>query len=339
MEKSLDITWAGLWRLAGMIILASIFYYALDIWVAVLLAIVISSALDASVSWLEKKKIPRIAGTLAIYILLVVAIALILYAIVPVALAELSSLLKIVGKFDGTALGLEEANRIITVVNESLTKVTNLLLSGNISFTDILSKFIGGVSLAIAVFVLSFYLTVDRDGVEKFLLEVMPAGYEDRVLNVYYRTRAKIGQWLYGQIFLSLTVGTAVFFGLWLIGVKYSLVLGILAGLLEIVPFVGPILSGLVAFTIAASESLSSGLYVFILFVLIQQAEGTLLVPVLMRLTTSVHPAAVLISLLVGARLFGFVGIILAVPLAVMFQELVDSWANEKTRKKSQVLV
>ena len=339
MEKNLEISWTGLWRLAGMVALASIFYYALDIWIAVLLAIVISSALDTSVTWLERKRIPRVVGTLAIYILLLLALALVLYTLVPLALSELSVLLKSLGKFDGTALGLENATRLVNVVNESLNRLTGILLSGNISFLNILSQFIGGVSLAVAVFVLSFYLTVDRDGVEKFLLEVMPAGYEERVLNIYYRTRAKIGQWLYGQVFLSLTVGTAVFAGLWMIGVKYSLVLGILAGLLEIVPYVGPILSGLIAFAIAASDSLSSGLYVFILFVIIQQAEGTLLVPVLMRLTTSVHPAAVLISLLVGAKLFGFVGIILAVPLTVTLQELVDSWANEKTKRKSAPLV
>src|SRR3989344_5044677 len=339
MEKNFEFTWTGIWRVVGIVALVSIFYYALDIWIAVLLAIVISSALDASVTWLENRKIPRAVGTLAIYIILVAALALVLYTLVPLALSELSVLLKNLGKFDGTALGLEEATKIVNVINESLSHLADLFLSGNISFLDILSQFIGGVSLAVAGFVLSFYLTVDRDGVEKFLLEVMPAGYEDKILEVYYRTRVKIGQWLYGQLLLSFLVGISVFLGLSLIGVKYSLVLGILAGLLEIVPYVGPILSGLVAFTIAASESLSSGLYVFILFVLIQQAEGTLLVPVLMRLTTSVHPAAVLISLLVGARLFGFVGIILAVPLAVMFQELVDSWANEKTRKKSQVLV
>lgn len=339
MERGLEISWGSLWRILGMLILVSIFYVAFDIWIAVLLAIVISSALDASVSWLERKRIPRIVGTLLIYVLLVLALALVLYAIVPLALSELSVLLKNLGKFDGTALGLEEATRVVNIINESLNQLTDILLSGNISFLNILSQFIGGVSLAAAVVVLSFYLTVDRDGVEKFLLEVMPTGYEDRVLNVYYRTRSKIGQWLYGQIFLSLSVGTAVFLGLWFIGVKYSLVLGILAGLLEIVPFVGPIFSGLAAFLIAVSESFSSGLYVLIMFILIQQLESSLLVPVIMRLTTSVHPAAVLISLLVGARLFGFVGIILAVPMTVMIQELVDSWANEKTKRKSASLV
>lgn len=339
MDRGLEVSWGSLWRVLGMLILVSIIYLAFDIWIAVLLAIVISSALDASVSWLERKKIPRIIGTLLIYIAVLLALALVLYAILPLALAEVNSLLKIISRFDGTALGLEEASRVIEVVNQSLSQITNLLLSGNISFTEILGRFIGGASLAIAVFVLSFYLTVDRDGVEKFLLELMPAGYEDRVLNVYYRTRSKIGQWLYGQLFLSLSIGTVVFVGLWLIGVKYSLVLGILAGLLEIVPYVGPIFGGLIAFLIAASESLTLGLYVVIMFIIIQQLESTLLVPVVMRFTTSVHPAAVLISLLVGARLFGFVGIILAVPMAVMLQELVDSWANEKTKRKASSLV
>lgn len=339
MDRGLEISWESLWRVLGMLILVSIIYLAFDIWIAVLLAIVISSALDASVSWLERKKVPRIIGTFLIYIAAVLALALVLYTILPLALAEINSLLKNISRFDGTALGLEEATRVVEVINQSLSQITNLLLSGNISFTEILGRFIGGASLAIAVFVLSFYLTVDRDGVEKFLLEIMPAGYEDRVLNVYYRTRSKIGQWLYGQLFLSLSIGTAVFVGLWLIGVKYSLVLGILAGLLEIVPYVGPIFGGLIAFLIAASESLTLGLYVAIMFIIIQQLESTLLVPVVMRFTTSVHPAAVLISLLVGARLFGFVGIILAVPMAVMLQELIDSWANEKTKRKASSLV
>ena len=338
MEKPWEITWTGLWRLAGMLVIAAIFYYALDIWLGVALAIVISSGLDTSVSWLERKKIPRVVGTLGIYLLLLLALALILYTVVPIALSELTILLKNIGKLDSTAFGLEEATKIITIINQGLSQITNLLLSGNVSFLNLLSQFFGGISLAVAVFILSFYLTVDRDGVEKFLLEVMPIGYEEKILEVYYKTRLKIGQWLYGQVFLSLAVGLAVFAGLWFIGVKYSLVLAILAGLLEIVPFVGPIVSGAIAFLIAISDSFSAGLYTFLLFVIVQQAESTFLVPLIMRLTTSVHPAAVLISLLLGVRLFGAVGIILAVPLTVAIQELIDSWANEKTKRKTPSL-
>jgi predicted PurR-regulated permease PerM len=304
----------------------------------VLLAIVISSALDSSVTWLERKKIPRVIGTLMIFISVILAFALILYTVVPIALSELNILLKNIGKIDSPALSLPEANKIINLINESIGKLADLLLSGSASFVDVVSNFIGGLALAVSVFVLSFYLTVDRGGVEKFLRAVMPPGYEEKFLEVYFRARHKIGQWLYGQIFLSLSVGVAAFLGLWFIGVKYSLVLGIFAGLFEIVPFVGPILSGAIAFLVAASDSWSAGIYVFLMFLLIQQAESVLLTPVFMRLTTNLHPAIILISLLVGARLMGFIGFILAVPLAVMLQELVDHWSNEKTKRRASAL-
>ncbi len=338
-DKSLDITWTSLWRVVGMLILVSILYVALDIWVAVLLSLVISSALDPSVSWLERKRIPRIIGALGIFISAILLLALLLYTVIPIALSELNILLANIGSIDApAALSLPEVERMIGVVNESIGKLTNVLLSGSISFIDVVSNFIGGLALAVSVFVLSFYLTVDRDGVEKFLRELMPAGYEEKVLSVYFKTRKKIGQWLYGQVFLSLSVGVAAWLGLWFIGVKYSLVLGILAGLLEIVPFVGPIISGAIAFLIAITESFSAGIYVFLLFLLIQQIEGTLLTPVFMRLTTSLHPAVILVALLVGAKLLGFIGVILAVPIAVTLQELVEHWSTEKTKRRASSL-
>jgi len=338
MERGFEVTWTSLWRIVGMLTLIGILYFAMDIWIAVLLSIVISSGLDTSVSWLERKRIPRIVGTLGIFIVVITVIAMILYTVVPLALSELTILLKNVGKLPTPAFSFPEAERVIKLINDSLSQLTNVLLSGSASFIDIVSKFVGGLSLAVAVFVLSFYLTVDRDGVEKFLLAVMPAGYEEKVLEVYFRTRSKIGSWLYGQIFLSLSVGFAVFIGLWFIGVKYSLILGLLAGIFEIVPFVGPILSGAIAFLIASSESLRDAVYVFLLFLLIQKTEGIFLVPIFMRMTTNLHPAVVLISLLVGAKLLGVIGLILAVPLAVTLQELVEHWSNEKHRRKASSL-
>ncbi len=335
MERGFEISWVSLWRVVGILALVGIIYYALDIWLAVFLAIVISSALDASVSWLEKKKIPRVIGALFIYLVGILALALVLYTVVPIALAELNILLKNAGKIGDAAFGVSEAGKYVAIVNEGLGKLANIFLSGSFSFFDVLSQFIGGATLAISVFILSFYLTVDRDGVEKFLLEVMPTGYEEKILEVYYRTRLKIGRWFYGQLFLSLSLGFSVFLGLWFIGVKYSLLLGILTGLLELVPFVGPIVSGAIAVLIASSDSMNSAIYVFLLYLLVQQAESTLLVPAIMKLSTSLNPAVVLISLLVGARLFGVIGIVLAVPLAVMIEELIDTWSTEKGRRKA----
>ena len=339
MEKNFEITWQSLWRVVGMLILIGIIYVAFDIWVAVILAIVISSALDPTVSWLEGKKIPRVVGSILIFLVLVLILALILYAILPVALTEFASLLKSIGKVGIPALGLQDATKLINVINQGLKEVIDVLSSGSISFVNLVSRVVGGVSLLASVFILSLYLTIDRAGVEKFLIAVLPSGYESGVLDVYFKTRKKIGKWLYGQILLSVSIGFAAFIGLWIIGVKYSLVLGILTGLLEIVPFVGPIVSGTIALLLAFSQSSSAVVYVLLLYLLIHYVESWFLAPMFMKMTTSLHPAAIVISLLVGARLFGFVGLILAVPLTVMVQELIESWAVEKNKKKTAVQI
>jgi predicted PurR-regulated permease PerM len=337
MEKNWEITWSSLWRILSMLALIGILYLAFDIWIAVFLSIVISSALDPAVSWLERKRIPRVIGALSIFILFVLAIALILYTLFPLVLAQFNILLKSFGELESSLLDFPATTKILEAVNKNLGRFTNLLLSGSAPFFETISALFGGIVLTISTFVLSFYLIISRDGVEKFLRAVIPTGYEEDVLQVYFKTRRRIGRWFYGQFFLSLSVGLAVFIGLSLIGVKYSLIIGILAGLLEIVPFVGPIVSGAIAFLIAISESWMTGLYVFLFFVLVQQAESILLTPMFMRLTTSLHPALILISLLVGARLFGFVGIIIAVPIGVAVQEIMDRWSYKKVTRKTAV--
>ncbi len=129
-------------------------------------------------------------------------------------------------------------------------------------------------------------------------------------------------------------MGLMVFLGLWLLGVKYSLTLGILAGLLELVPFVGPIFAGSVAVLVALGESVTLGIYVLILFIVLQQIEGQILIPLVTRYTTSLNPAVVLISLLVGGETLGFVGLVLAVPVAVFMQEIVENWTQYKARRR-----
>ena len=335
MEKNLEVTWASLWRILGMLILVGIFYYAFDIWLAVLLALVISSALDPIVSWLEGKKIPRFVGGIGVFVILILILALILYTIVPIALGELNNLVKSIGKVGIPALGLNEVVKLVNMINEGLSNVVDVLSSGSISFLNLISRFMGGIMTVASVFILSFYLTIDRDGVEKFLRAVLPAGYEEGILDVYFRAKKKIGKWAFGQALVSLSIGLIAFLGLWIMGVKYSLVLGIFTGLSEIIPFVGPIISGALAFLIAATVSFTSGIYVILLFIVIHYIESWVLMPVFTKMTTSVHPAAILVSLLLGARLFGFIGIILAVPLTVMLYELVDRWATEKTKRKA----
>jgi len=333
----LEISWASLWRVVFVFIIIYFFYLAKNITLAVLLSIVISSALDPVITFLEKHRIPRVLSALSIFIFLILLLAILLYIVLPVALTEINIFIDNLAKSDFPVLGLEKLAEISNSFSESIGRLASILFSGGTSLFDTLAKFLGGISLFIMTFVLSFYLAVDRDGVEKLLRAVLPPGFEDQILSIYFRTRYKIGKWLEGQILLSLSVGISVFIGLSLLGVKYSLVLAILAAVLELIPYVGPIVSGAVAVLIALSQSQAMAIYVLIFFVIIQKLEGTFLTPTFMRLTTSLNPAVILIAILLGGQLAGVVGFILAVPGAVLVQEVINHWSESKMKNRLKV--
>jgi predicted PurR-regulated permease PerM len=335
MSGDFNITWSGLWRVFFMILLVWVLFVAHSVFIGLFLAIVIAAALDRPVTFLENKRIPRILGTLIIYIILMGVLGLLLYSVIPAVLSELSIALSNLQNRPINIASFIDTNTIIAQINANLGRFAELIFGGANSLLNLSSRFLGGVVFAASVFVFSFYLTVGRDGVEKLLITILPTAYEPRALELYKRVRHKIGRWLQGQLILSVLIGLAVFIGLKLLGVKYSLLLGILAGVMELIPYVGPIFSGGIAVLMGLTVSLKLALYTLILFIIIQQLENHILVPTVMSKTTALNPVVIIASILIGFKIFGFVGIILAVPAAVLIQELVEDWSNKKHNKQA----
>ncbi|NCO89519.1 AI-2E family transporter [Candidatus Wolfebacteria bacterium] len=329
-----EISWTTLWRIFLMLLFVLALFWARQALIILFLAIVISSSIDGLVSWLQRKKIPRIFGTLLIFLVALTILALLLYTLIPIAIFELQSLLGNLKKIEIPIFGALDISQFVGIDKYlgNLGNLADVLFSGGASFLNIVAAVFGNLALIIATLILSFYLTVNRAGVEKFLRIILPIIYEDYIVGIYLRARKKMGRWLQGQILLMLVVGAATTIGLWILGVKYSLILGILAGVLEIVPIVGPIFSGTIAFLVAISESWILGLYVIILFLVIQQAESHLLIPLIMRKTVGISPVVVVIALLAGSQIAGLVGIILAVPTAVVLQEVIEDWERKKLK-------
>ncbi|MBI5306684.1 AI-2E family transporter [Candidatus Wolfebacteria bacterium] len=330
MEKALTITWGSLWKILFMMVLGAAIFLLRDVMLILFLALVISSAFNAPISFLEKKKFPRILATLLIFVSAIVILALLLYTIVPVAISEFGSLSGKLGKINLPQLGKVSSSELIKNFEKNINVYADALFSGSTSFFDLMSNIFGGVIFVLMVFILSFYLSLSRDGVEKFLRAILPLDYESYVIDLYIRVRRKLGFWLGGQIILSLSIGLITFLGLLALGVNYSLVLGIMAGILEMVPFAGPIFTGIVTFLIAVSQSWFLGISAIVLFVIIQQVENHFLIPLIMRRMIGLHPVIIVISILAGSQLAGFVGIILAVPAAVVIQEILEDWAVKK---------
>lgn len=335
MEKeTFEISWTTLWRILFMLLLGVALFLAKEALIILFLAIIISSALNGPVSYLQRKRIPRVLGTLLIFLMALAILALVLYTLIPIAIFELQNLLANLKKIEIPILGTLDVSQFMGVDKYlgSLGGLADALFSGGVSFFNLAASLFGNIALVIITFILSFYLTVNQAGVEKFLRAILPIMHENYIVEVYLRVRKKLGSWLQGQLLLMLAVGIATSLGLWILGVKYSLVLGILAGILEIVPIVGPIFAGTIAFLVAISESWVLGLYVIILFLVIQQLESHLLIPLVMRKMVGISPVVVVISLLAGSQIAGLIGLILAVPTAVVAQELIMDWERRKLR-------
>ena len=327
-------SWLALWRIVAMVAFMWVLYNALGVVLSIFVAFVIAAGLDAPVTYLSKKGIPRILSTLMLFIVALSFLAGLVYTIVPLAISDFTQLFLNLKDYAGPFLNNFQASQALDVINQRLNDFSDTLVSGTIPLTAVIGSLFGNIFLAITVLMISFYLTVGRDGIEHFLVAVLPAAYEESAIDLYLTTRKKIGQWLKGQMLLSLVIGLITFIGLYFLDVKYALLLALLAGVFELIPFVGPIFSGSIAVLIALSTSFNLALYVLILFVIIQQLENNLLVPVVMKYTTNLNPAAILISILIGGTVFGFAGLILAVPASVLIQGVIEKWASAKKRKK-----
>jgi predicted PurR-regulated permease PerM len=174
-----------------------------------------------------------------------------------------------------------------------------------------------------------------KNGIENFLASVVPERYEDYVTDLWRRVEVKVGLWLQGQMLLALIVGLLVFVGLTLLKVKFALLFGLLAMALEIVPIAGPVIAAIPAILMAFIQSPTLGLWVLIMWVVIQQTENHVLVPLILGKTTGLNPVVVILAILVGAQLAGIAGALLAVPVATIFVELLDDMARLKSSRRS----
>ncbi|MGC9968561.1 MAG: AI-2E family transporter [Minisyncoccia bacterium] len=330
MEKQrYEISWASLWRILIFIVLVAIFYEGRQIVLGLFLAIIISSGLEGLVNFLERIGLPRSVGVILIFLVSVFFVMFVLYSLVPVIIVELNTIFSTTGKVATGSLGTFLSLNTSQSMSGLVGKLSSAFFAGG-SPLDFLSNAIGSVGLAIAVILCSFYLSLSKDGVERFLKVVIPPAYEETALKIYDRSRKLISSWFRTQILLSFIFGFTVWAGLTVLGVKYALLIAFLAGLFELVPFVGPFLSGALAVISALSTSNTLAIYTLIFFVIAEQFEANVLVPILNQQMVGLHPVIVIVALLIGAEVGGILGIVISVPAAGVFQEVIQEWSTKK---------
>ncbi|MEK7158600.1 MAG: AI-2E family transporter, partial [Patescibacteria group bacterium] len=211
-----------------------------------------------------------------------------------------------------------DADNVAQNIQSSLDALSKSLLSFTGGVYGALSGFFGAVFYFLAVMVLTFYLTVEEKGLKSFIQSVIPAKYQPYLAKKANQIQEKMGMWLRGQLILVLIIGALSFIGLTILQVKYALVLAMIAGISELIPYVGPIIGAIPAVFLASSQSLFKAGLVIILYVVIQQLENQIIVPKVMQRSVGLSPLVIIIVMLIGARLAGVVGLLLAVPTATI---------------------
>jgi predicted PurR-regulated permease PerM len=322
-----EISWSTLWRVLFFLALAALMFKSLVILEGLFLAIVISSGLEFLVNYMERKGLPRTIGVISIFLLSAIGIIVLVYAVIPLLIIDVNSALLQINKLAANSWWGKFINlRSTQSVNQIINQFSSNLFSGDASPLGAVSSIFGSLALAISVFISAFYLSLTRDGVERFIRAVFTKEYESRALQIYERSRRRIGFWFRSQLLLSLIMAVLVSVALLTLGVHQALLIGLLAGIFELVPFIGPVIAGAAAVISALLTSPTLALWTLIIFLILHQIESHLLVPLLVGRNVGLHPVIVIIALLIGLEVGGFLGILISVPASVVIQEIIEGW-------------
>ncbi|HEY0908293.1 MAG TPA: AI-2E family transporter [Candidatus Paceibacterota bacterium] len=353
-ETRIEITTGTIARAILLVVAAIALFMLKDLVLVVLTAVVIASCAEPFIQWFIRLRIYRVFAALIVYMILAGILIGSFYTFVPRLLKDSSEFLSLVPKYLETSSLWNPLDRDIATdpqavamsfsippaetssIKDALQGINEAISSVSAGFVHSASSVFGGVLSFILIAVLSFYLAVQEDGVEKFLRIVIPDKNEGYVVNLWKRTQAKIGLWMQGQIVLALLVGALVYLGLTLLGVRNALLFAVLAAVLETIPLFGPIIAAIPAVAVAYNDGgATSGFIVAGLYLIIHQFENHLIYPLVVKKIVGIPPILVILSLLVGAKLAGFLGIILSVPVASMLVEFLDDVEKDKKAVKS----
>lgn len=289
-------------------------YIIRDIILQFYLALLVTTVLNPIVSKLLKYKIPRTASILVSYLVLLFLIGVSIAAVVPPLIEQTTSFI------NNLPIFLNNAGFSAVVSDQIVSQLISQLGSLPAQIAKLILSLFSNILGVLTVLVFAFYLLSEREKLENTLGNFIGEKKKDKFTKVVRILEAKMGHWATGQITLMFVIGLTTYIGLKLLGLPFSLPLAVLAGLFEIIPYLGPILAAIPAILIGFGISPILGLAVAALAFLIQQLENYVLVPQIVKRSTGVNPVITLLALAIGFRFAGIVGVLIAVPVYLTIQ-------------------
>ena len=347
MDKEIRVSITPSGVVTTLLILAGVYVFWLlrDLALLVLTAIIIASAIEPGIAFLIRQRIPRFIAALLLYVFVFGSVFVVLFLFIPPIVSDAADFLSAMPHYLDT---INVSTSIPSIANtadlassgdetqsfvQTLLSLQSVFTAGSGGVLQVVSVFFGGIFSLVLVIVLSFYFALQDTGVDDFLRMVMPVKYEDYSVDLWKRAQKKIGLWMQGQVLLSVIVGILVYLGLLIVGIPYALLLAVFTAMAEIIPIFGSLIAGLVAVIVGYSDGgVALGAIVAGLYVVVNQFESNLIYPLIVKKIVGIPPLLVIVALIAGYTLAGFLGVLLSVPLAAIGLELLTDFDKRKRR-------
>ena len=337
--KTLEISWGAILKIGIAVALLYFLYNIGGILVWVLFGLIISILFNPVIDFLEEKRIPRVLGAVLSYLLFFSIFAFSIYLAALLFIDEIKQFLAVFPQYFEKAspilraLGFqafENAETFLKASGESFSKMSDNIFSA-------LFSFFGGVFATLFVIVMAFFISLEKEMVEKVLINIFPKKYESAVSSIWEKCQKKVAGWFGVRVLSCFFVGIATYIVLLLFKVEYPFSLGLFAGILNFVPYIGPLITGILLSVIVLPLDFLKFIFVLIAFILIQQIENNVISPILMKKFVGMPPVLVLFSIVVGGKIWGFLGAILVIPLVGIIFEFLKEFLEKKRAKESLV--
>jgi len=289
------------------------------------ISFILMSALKPSIDFLSGYRIPRVVSILLIYIGIIIIFGFIVSSIIPPLVTQSLHLAQKLPQYLSLilpALNLNPQN----FTNQISSLGQNLLQVSVGIFNNIISLF--------TIMVITFYLLLERKNLESYLMLLLGNASGNRIESLFDKVEERLGDWVRGQLTLLLTIGVLTYIGLILLQIPYALPLAITAALLEIIPTIGPIIASLPAIVVSFTISPFHPIFTVIFYFIIQQLENQLVVPIVMKRIVGLPPLVTILAILIGARIAGIGGVVLAVPIVVTVETIFREYYRFQLEQK-----
>mgnify|MGYP001772956825 CR=1 FL=1 len=333
-EKNfLDLSWSSIFKIVVTLFFIFVVYKIQEILMLVIFSLIIFLLFEPAINFLEEKKIKRAISVPLLYFSFFLILGTLTFFFSAPIVGEFDKFAKRIPEhFEKISpffqrLGIEAFESF-----ESFTKsFQEWLIRASSSIFSAISAIFGGIFSTLTIFSFSFFLSLEGKEIEKLVALFLPKEKQEKVLKILKSCQEKVSFWFAIRLLGCFFVGLFTFFTLKVLNIEYSFSLSVLSGVLNLIPILGPIFAAAFVAIFVSINSFSKAIFFLVAFVLIQQIEGNFLTPLFTNKLIKMSPFLVLFSILVGAKLFGFWGSILAIPLGAIFLEFLKEFFGKES--------